>query len=155
MKKPSLAEAAQVAEVIAAVAVVVSLVYVGRELRSNTAAVRAESLQEVANASAEILLTTASDSALSRIRQLGDRDVSLLAEAEAYRYGTMTRQVLLNFQNVFFQHELEVLEPRVWQGYRRIICEYADNAGVRATWDWHRHALDPGFAELVEGCMAG
>lgn len=155
MKRPSLAEFAQLAEVVAAVAVIISLVYVGRELRSNTAAIRAESLQGVADASAQILLTTASDSALSRIRQLGDQDVSLLSEAEAYRYGTLMRQVLLTFQNVYFQYELKVLEPRVWRGYQRVICDYSSNPGIRDTWDLHRHALDPGFAEFVESCSSG
>ncbi len=155
MKKPSLAEFAQLAEVVAAAAVVVSLVYVGRELRSNTAAIRAESIQGVADASAQILLTTASDSALSRIRQIGNRDVSLLSEAEAYRYGTLMRQVLLTFQNVYFQNELKVLEPRIWEGYRRVLCEFSSNPGVRDTWELHRHALDPGFAEVVESCSSG
>lgn len=153
MKRPSLAEIAQLAEVVAAVAVVLSLVYVGRELRSNTAAIRGESLQGVADASAQILLTTAADSALSRIRQLGDRDVTLLSDAEVYRYGTLLRQVLLAFQNVYFQNELGVLEPRVWEGYRRILCDLASNPGVRDTWELHRHVLDPGYAEIVERCF--
>jgi hypothetical protein len=155
MKNPSLAEFAQLAEVVAALAVVVSLIYVGRELQSNTAAMRAESLQSVADASAQILLTTASDSALSRIRQLGIRDISLLTEAEAYRYGMLLRQSFFTLQNVYFQYQLEVLDPRVWAGYRRVICELWSRPGVRATWDLHRHALDPGFAELVENCAGG
>lgn len=154
MKRPSLAEFAQLAEVVAALAVVVSLIYVGQELKSNTAAVRAESLQGVADASAQILLTTASDSALSRIRQLGGQDISLLNEAEAFRYATLLRQSLLTLQNVYFQNELEVLDPRVWAGYGRVICDLWSRPGARATWDLHRHALDPGFAELVESCSS-
>ena len=43
-----LAELAQVAEIIAAVAVVVSLVYVGIEVRSNTSAVRGAAMQAIA-----------------------------------------------------------------------------------------------------------
>jgi hypothetical protein len=155
MKMPNLAEAAQFAEVIAAVAVVVSLIYVGRELRSNTAATRAESLQGVADASAQILLTTASDSTLSRIRQVGNRDVSLLTDAEAFRYGTLLRQSLLAMQNVYFQKEFGVLDSRVWAGYQAVICDLWSNPGVRATWNLHRHVLDTDFAEVVESCPTG
>jgi hypothetical protein len=155
MKKPTLAEFAQLAEVVAALAVVVSLVYVGRELKSNTAAMRAESLQGVADASAQILLTVTSDSALSRIRRLGNRDISLLTEAEAFRYGTLLRQSLFTLQNVYFQNQLQVLDSRVWAGYRRVICDLWSHPGVRATWDLHRRALDPGFAELVVNCSSG
>jgi len=152
MKTPTLAQFAELAEIVAAVAVVLSLVYVGRELRSNTAAVRAASLQGVADASGQLLSTVASDSSLARIRQVGNRDVSLLTEAEAYRFGIMLRQSFFTLQNIYFQNELEVLDPRVWVGYRRVICELWSNPGVRSTWTQHRPALDPGFAELVEGC---
>jgi hypothetical protein len=155
MKRLGLSELAQLAEVVAAMAVVLSLIYVGRELQSNTAAIRAASLQGVADASAEILLSTASDSALSRIRQVGNRDVSLLTEAEAYRYHTLLRQVLLSLQNVYFQHELGVLDSRIWAGYQRVLCDMFANPGVRDAWAVHEHILDPEFAKLVEDCMTG
>lgn len=155
MKKPTLTELAALAEIVAALAVVVSLIYVGQELRSNTAAVKAESLQSVADASGELLTTIASDSALSRIRQLGSDNISLLTDAERYRYATLLRVSFFTLQNVYFQSELEVLDPRVWAGYERVVCELWANPGVRATWDLHRDALDPGFAELVESCSTG
>lgn len=155
MKSLTLAEFAQLAEVIAAGAVIVSLIYVGREVRSNTAAIRAASLQAVSNASSELLLTTAGDSALSRIRQVGNREVTSLSEEEVYRYLTLVRQQWLALQNVYFQNELEVLEPRVWHGYGRIICDAWSNPGIRATWPSHRHVLDSGFVSLVEECPGG
>ncbi len=142
------------AEVIAAVAVIISLIYVGRELQSNTAAIRASSLQSVSNASADILLSTATDSALSRIRQIGDEDLSGLTDAEAYRYHTLIRQVWLTLQNVYFQNELEVIDPRVWSGYARIICDAWSHPSTPDTWPIHRHTLDSGFAEFVEQCSS-
>ncbi|MDX1577132.1 MAG: hypothetical protein R3266_01555 [Gemmatimonadota bacterium] len=152
MRRPTLTETAQIAEVVAAVAVVISLVYVGRELRSNTAAVRAASVQEVANLSAEILLTTAADSALARLRQIGDRDPSRLGEADRYRYATLIRQAWLTMQNAYFQNELDVIDPRVWEGYGRIVCAMWSNPGIRATWPAHRGVLDSGFVAFVEAC---
>lgn len=152
MRKPTLVEFAQIAEVVAAVAVIVSLVYLGWEVRSNTAAIRAASLQAVSNASSEILLTTAADSTLSRIRQMGSRDLGGLSEAEEYRYGVLLRQQWLSLQNVYFQNELEVIDPRVWRGYSFVICDSWSNPGVRASWSQHRHVLDSGFVALVEDC---
>jgi hypothetical protein len=152
MKRPTLVELAQVAEVIAAVAVVVSLVYVGKELRSNTAAVRGASLQAIMSAGSEALLGVASDSAFSRIRQIGDRDPSELSEAEAYRYRLILRQYWLAMQNVYIQSELELIDPRIWAGYAANICGAWSNPGARVTWPQHRPVLDAGFAEWVESC---
>ena len=55
------------AEIVGAVAVVVSLLYVGNEVRRNTTATQAATYQEVVNASNEYLLALASDSALAEI----------------------------------------------------------------------------------------
>ena len=54
-----LSELAQIAEIIAAVAVIVSLLYVGMEVRRNTAATQAATYQEVVQASNEYLLALA------------------------------------------------------------------------------------------------
>jgi hypothetical protein len=56
MSKIKLTELAQIAEIIAAVAVVMSLIYVGKEVQSNTAAVRGASMQAVATTDADILM---------------------------------------------------------------------------------------------------
>ena len=131
---------------------VVSLVYVGRELQSNTAAVRAASMQAVATASAEGLQALALDSAMSSIRVRGDRDISSLTLEEAQRYENWSRQRWLSFQNVYFQHELGVFDSRVWGAYLNIICSVAAIPGEMAEWSTHRAALDEGFVRLVESC---
>lgn len=152
MKKPTLSALAQAAEIIAALAVVASLVYVGREVRSNTAAIRGTAVQEVSSASQEALISLAVDSALSRIHQIGTQDLSALTDAEAYRFNVLQRQIWLTMQNVFFQNEFGLLEPRVWAAYHRIICGAWANPGARDAWPNHRDALDRHFADLVEGC---
>lgn len=154
-KRPTshrLAAVAQIAEVVAAVAVVVSLVYVGRELESNTAAIRGSSVQEATIASSESLLNVASDSSLARILQLGRQDPSRLTEVEAVRYHSFRRQFLLIAQSVYLQNELGTIEPRAWRVYERIVCDLWDTPGTKETWPLHRHLLDEGFVALVEGC---
>lgn len=143
---------AQVAEVVAAVAVVISLVYVGRELESNTAAIRGSSVQEATIASSESLLNVASDSSLARILQVGREDPSRLTEVEALRYHSFRRQFLLITQSVYLQNELGTIEPRAWRVYERIVCDLWDTPGTRETWPLHRHLLDEGFVALVESC---
>lgn len=152
MKKPTLSAIAQAAEIVAALAVVASLVYVGREVRSNTAAVRGAAVQEVSSASQEVLISLATDSALTRIHQIGTQDPSALTEAEAYRFNVFQRQLWLGMQNVYFQNEFGLLEPRVWAAYHRIICDALANPGTRDAWPIHRGALDADFAKLVEAC---
>jgi hypothetical protein len=154
MAKLGLAQLAQLAEVVAAVAVVFSLVYVGRELGANTAAVRGSTLQSVTGMQGEILLLQASDSTLNRIRYLGDRDPSLLTELEANQYRLLLRQTWVNLQNVYFQQDLDLIDPRAWAVYHRTICGIWSSEGPRQTWTTHAHreVLDSAFVRIVESC---
>ncbi len=152
MDRARLQEIAQVAEVIAAVAVVISLLYVAREVRSNTAAVQGAAMQAIATTDAEALMTVASDSALSEIIRVGSEDTSLLSDGDAFRFGLWMRQFWLSFQNIYQQAQLGLLDPSVWESYRSITCGVWRQPGSQALWSSERDVLDPGFVAVVEEC---
>jgi len=152
MWRSRLAVLAQIAEVVTAAAVVVSLVYVGRELHSTTAAIRGSSLQEATIASSQSLLNVANDSTLARIMRVGSEHPSELTAAEGYRREVFMRQFWLISQSVYLQNELGTIEPRSWTVYRRIICDVWSRPGGKASWAVHRPLMDAGFVALVEGC---
>ena len=152
MRRLTLSEYSQVADIVAAVAVVVSLVYVGVSLQDNTSAIRSSSVQALTTTSLEALSAQAASEDLSRIRRLGDADYSALTEDEKFRYYLMYRQVWLTFQNVFVQRNLEVIGDDVWETYERIICNNYVRPGVQATWQDHRSVLDPAFIAVAEAC---
>ena len=74
------------------VAVLVGLVALVLEIRTNTAAIQAASVQEITSGTREALLTIASDRELSRIVRIGASDRSALDEDEAYRFLLFSRQ---------------------------------------------------------------
>jgi hypothetical protein len=147
-----LAALAQVAQVIAAAAVVVSLVYVGRELSNTTAAIRSSSMQAATVSASQSLLNVASDSSLSRIVQVGRQDPSRLTGPEEFRRETFMRQFWLIMQNVYLQNELGTIDPRAWKVFERIICDARSTPGGKASWSMHRQLMDGGFTTLVEAC---
>ncbi|MGD8340948.1 MAG: hypothetical protein PVH89_09205 [Gammaproteobacteria bacterium] len=152
MKRLTLNETAQIAEVVAAVAVVVSLIYVGVGLRDNTAAVRSASIQAITTTSQNGLIAESTSADLSRIRRIGDEDYEQLDLDERRRYFTLYRQIWLSFQNVFFQRDLGTVGADLWGTYQRIICNQLSRPGVKATWPNHAAVLDPGFVAAAEGC---
>ncbi len=109
MRKLTLREYAQIAEIVAAVAVVVSLIYVGIGLRDNTFAIRSTSVQAITTTSIDAIGVQAASADLSRIRRIGDAEYSALTVDEKHRYYLMYRQVWLTMRNVFLQRNLEVI----------------------------------------------
>ena len=152
MPKIKLNKLAQIAEIIAAVAVVISLIYVGKEVQSNTAAVRGAAMQAIATTDANALVTIASDADLAEITRIGREDPTKLSEADAYRYSLWLRQFWLSFQNIFMQSELDLIDSSVWQSYLTVICGMWSDRGVRETWEDHVYVLKEEFAAVVEQC---
>ena len=152
MKKPKLGELAHYAEIAAAITVIVSLVYVGRQVEDNTAAIRSSTMQAVANSSDIALQTQAADENMTRIRMTGNADIAALTELEAVQYMSFNRGQWLRMQNIYAQQQLGVLDERFWYTYSRIICDVYAPPGVRATWSDHSGVLDPDFVKFVESC---
>ena len=152
MPKIKLLELAQIAEIIAAVAVVMSLIYVGKEVQSNTAAVRGAAMQAVATTDADILMSVASGATFSEIVRLGHQDTSQLTPPDAFRYILFMRQFWLSFQNIYQQSELGLIDQSVWRSYVSVICGMAFRPGVQKTWPDHAQILDAGFVAVVEDC---
>ena len=154
MKKPTLGDLANLAEIVGAIAIVISLIYVGQELRANTAAVKANSLQSITNSSSASMLVVVENGDFADIRLQGDQDPAQLSGADRLRYVLYQRQMWLHFQNVWTQWRLGVLDDGVWKGYRRIICD--DLVGTDAELAWwnqvHAYALSDDFSDLIKNC---
>ena len=150
MSKLKLSDLAQIAEIIAAVAVVISLIYVGREVQSNTRAVRGAAMQAVATTDAAALLAVATDATLSEVIRRGHEGSEELTTADAFRYETFMRQFWLSMQNIYQQSELELIDQSVWDSYTSVICGMWDRSGARQTWQDHVEVLDSEFAARVE-----
>jgi hypothetical protein len=152
MKTPELSKLAHYAEIVAAIAVVASLLYVGRQVEDNTAAIKSSTMQAVADSSDIALQNQAADEDMNRIRVKGNEDISSLTKLEATRYMSFHRGMWIRMQNIYSQQQLGVLHESFWYTYSKIICDIYAPPGVRATWPDHSSVLDPGFVEFVEAC---
>lgn len=100
------------AEIVASVAVVVSLIYVGSEVGKNTKAVQGAAFQEIAHASDEYLLAIASDPALTAIFNDGNADPSAPTSTAATRHFILIRVYWRNMENTFLQFQRGLLGGR-------------------------------------------
>ena len=148
MAKLNLREWAAVAEIVSAVAVVLSLVYVGLELRGNTRAVEAATLLEVNKIARDHLLLLWSDAEVNRIDKVGGEDLSQLSPEEQQRYYWNVRSFWLGMQTVFRQHDLGILPDEEWRVYNDVICNNIAYPGTRALWTGTD--LIPEFVRVVE-----
>ena len=142
---------AAIAEIVASVAVVASLLYVGSEVRRNTAATQAASYQEIVRASNEYLLALASDSGLTDIVLRAETDPASLSPAEGRRYFSYTRVFWRNMDNAFVQHKRGVLADSEWEVYRGLACATKTRTPPRF-WRLHEGSLSRDFVVVMNDC---
>jgi hypothetical protein len=150
MSKLTLGQWSDLSQVVSAVAVVASLVYVGVEIGRNTEASRAATRQSIAETDFEYVGSTL--------------DAALLVEAEArYEAGlelSATDRFILRerqhlnfriFENAYYQYQVGRLEPETWQRYRWIISRLLTlNEPAQAMWLRFGPSFDESFMAEVE-----
>lgn len=133
--KELLEEYALIAEIISAIAVIISLVFVGFQIRESTKATKASSFHEIAALDINILLNFGQSQELARLISTFRADPYSLSEEEQnhgfYLFGAEVRHV----ENLFLQNENKMLSKNDWNSRKALV------EGV---------VLSPGFGYLLK-----
>jgi hypothetical protein len=145
----NLNEIALLAEIVASIAIVVSLIYVAIQVRQNTRATRSATYQSMVSNSLGILATMYSEGGNAELylrAKDGDQDLS---PAERVRMHFLLLAVFRHFDNLHYQHACGTIELEQWQGYTHILDNYLLLAGVVAWWDSNSAGFSVGFQKHV------
>lgn len=142
-----------IGEILAAIAVIVTLLFLAKQIRQNSQAVEIAALRDTTdhwNRWSEVL---ASSPELADVVARGNRSYRQLADDEALRYGAFVQMFFdctESYRTLAHDHriekDLEVLESIV----ARRICEN----GFREWWSDNQGDYAPGFAAWTNGIIA-
>lgn len=146
----SLNDLANIGQVIGAIAVVISLIYVAIQIRQNTNAVRSATAQSVHEHFASWYRLLASDSAVAQVVIDGLKDYHSLSEKEKARFIAVFMAFLSYSQNAFLKWRQGLLEPSLWMGWEQLIMNLAGAPGGRAFWKERSYLFGEEFRRHVE-----
>lgn len=142
----------EAAELFAAVAVVVSLIFVGLELRQSTIASRASAYQEIGIATSEFWYILATNPRLSDIfyavNEGGVEAYEELSASDRQLWINMTVGSLRAYETVYLQVEQGLLEPEALTslGYEGL----RNSEAFTFMWDDIKVHVDTSFATYIE-----
>lgn len=55
------------------------------------------------------------------------------------------------YEDTHCQYKAGALDPKLWQGYHRLMSSHASSPGVQAYWAERRDTFSPDFVRPVEG----
>ena len=145
-------------ELVSATAILIGLIFVGYELKQNTAAVEAATLQGITDASQDYLLLMAADPELSRIWRAANDDPNALSESDSSQYFFLLRAQWQRYQSAYLQWQRGTMSDTDWTLYEKFICDPSGSTTAqtkRLLWSDHRDALLDDFVTFVETCWTG
>lgn len=154
MTKFRLSDWANVAEIGAAVGVIISLIFVGLQLQSNTDATEAATREAINQKDMEFLSLRIDSSVLARAHAKFENGEEL-SRLEASQ---LVHQEYINFvafEHSFYQYRKGVLEPKEWLRHRKIVqSQIEDFLYSQIMWKSKRYTFTPEFQELVDSFVA-
>lgn len=139
----NLSDVANIAQIVAALGVVISLIYLAVQIRGNTKVVSAQARQSIS----EFVLRIALFRAEHADRFAKVESASELTEGDRqFRYWSHI-QFLLHAETYFHQHELRLMPDAHWRPYAKYFMKYMQSPGFTEVWD----DIGPGFSEDFAG----
>ncbi len=128
MPRRSLSDWALVAEITSAFAVVLSLAYVGYELRQNTNAVLSNTQQSLLELAHGVDAWLQSES-FAEIAVRGDEDYSVLSPQERRQYDKYTQNVLNVWEHAYYNNRAGLMEDDLWEAWNDAFWTTSDSWG--------------------------
>ncbi len=138
-----------IGEVVGAVAVVATLIYLAAQIRLNTMTNRNAALQTLSTQNADWLSLITQDAEVAQIFRIGQRELDSLEGPDAVRYGMLMTQFCRVFDAQYHQFETSALPQDLWDASVRSIQFVMSRPGAR-DW-WNRFGYQ--FSELFQALM--
>jgi len=132
------------------IGVIVTLVYLAIQIRSNTQTVRAASLESVVNSHSQFLDRLAADPDLSRIWFSGLWQGADLSPEESQRLLYLLFSAVRRWESAFHNVRTGTIEHSSWAGLNAEYTSVFGSRGAASRWPLIRTTLSPAFLAFAE-----
>jgi hypothetical protein len=146
----TLEELGNVGEFVSSIAVLISLIYLGVQIRKSTETARTTTYQSIVSDFGAMNQMVASVPDLSHLYVMAMEDFDVLAPEEKARISQLFYMTFRYFENMFYQHEKGYLEDDVWAGWERLMVTYFHRRGFQTWWALRRDVFSSSFARFLE-----
>ena len=150
MAKFGLADWANVAEICAATGVIISLIFVGLQLQSNTEATEAATREAINQKDMEYLSLRLDSSVLATATAKLDNG-EVLSTLEDSQLVHQEYVNFISFEHSFYQYRKGILEPEEWLRHENIVrLQIERSRHAQKMWERKRNTFTTQFQELVD-----
>jgi hypothetical protein len=123
-----------VAELLGALGVIISLIYLAVQIRQNTQSVRMTSHHGIADQFTQTTLATVHDRDLAALVIRGVADADSLGETERARFFTFLMAILRTYEEIYQLDQRGLIDSKFWKARNRSMRNWLANPDVRSWW---------------------
>jgi hypothetical protein len=138
-----------VGEIVGAMAVVVSLVYLGSQIRNQVRESRVASVHEITEAF-RTAITSFQDPQRAEVYTKALTDFDQLSESQRLQFISMAQGLLRVWEEAYYQHEEGRLDERIWKAMLTQYVDIMSAHGFLRVWEIRKHAYSDEFRAFVD-----
>ena len=143
-----------IGEFVGAIGVVISLVYLTRQMMQNTKSVRAASFNSMVQNSIRLLEHSFRDSEFAVFYERAERDPDSLSSVERVRWDAYMTAVYRHFGNLMYQHRVGALDDQMWDSYRETLTQHLRTPSWGAWYRANAHVFSTALTDQVTRSLA-
>lgn len=144
-----------VGELIGAIGVMITVVYLALQVRQNTRSVRGSVHDSLAASLEHLNRPLVENGDLARALGKVTEDWYAASEEDRARVVHFYSAAFKLFENVHYQHSQGLIEDELWEGWERWMLTYFWAPGVQVWWPTRRGAYSETFARFLETSEPG
>ncbi len=137
-------------EILGAIAVIGSLIFVGMQIRGNTRASQTAASHNIINSFLSVVKGISDDPEMTRIWTQQTRDISGLSVSDLQRLMLINLMTLKAFEDAFHHHQMGQMSDEMWDGWQTFILTVCSYPGVRHYWEQRKNFYSRSFQAFLD-----
>ncbi|MFK8048735.1 MAG: hypothetical protein AB8B81_09895 [Halioglobus sp.] len=138
-----------VTEILSALAVLISLVYLAVQIKQNTKAMKANTEQGISDSTSSGIIGVSHTNIPYLVVKAGN-DPSSLSDEELSQYAFWINGSLRHWEHAYFQYKSGNFSEESWSGLYQQIAMHMGSVGVRNYWNLRKSTYREDFREIVD-----
>jgi len=143
-----------VGEILSAVGVIVSLLYLASQIRNQNSESRARAFSEVSLQWNYLLSDIAGNSGLAEIWYIGLSDHTKLDDVQKIRFYSQAARMFKMIEGFYLQRLNQKLSDETWSGLQNAVTDTCRAEGIKLWWSYRRNWYGIQFQEFIDSCMS-
>ncbi len=141
----------QISEIIAAVVVAITLIFLTVQLKQNTKMLRSAATQGAHDQISDIYQPLMADQSLTDLWLRGLQDPSRLSAVETARFFSFWLQALFDVQNWYLQTREGLLDETILNSFGQVLANlHKSSPGFVTFWEKRKYVYAPDFVRYIE-----